>query len=65
MLLNFKNNVMECNLVYKYIKFNTKILKFQMQQKFKGFVFTLNTANRKRINIQKYMPVFSKIIIHI
>ena len=30
MLLNFKNNVTECYLIYKYIKFNTKILKFQM-----------------------------------
>ena len=36
MLLNFKNNVTECNLIYKYFKFHTKILKFQR-------VFVLNT----------------------
>ena len=31
MLLNFKNNITEDNLIYKkYFKFNTKILKFQM-----------------------------------
>ena len=59
MLLNFKNNVTECNLIYKYIKFNTKILKFQI--KFKGFILKLNTDNRKRINIK----VFNKIIIYI
>ena len=54
MLLNFKNNVTECNLIYKYIKLNTKILKFQMYQNLKGFVLKSNMDNRKRIDIQVY-----------
>ena len=54
MLLNFKNNVTECNLIYKYIKLNTKILKFQMYYNLKGFVLKSNMDNRKRIDIQVY-----------
>ena len=30
MSLNFKNNVTECKLIHKYIKINTKIMKFKV-----------------------------------
>ena len=31
MLLNFKNNLTECNLIYKFTKFNKKNNKFSVQ----------------------------------
>ena len=41
MLLNFKYNATEGNLIYKYTRFNTKIIKFRHEYKYKCHICNL------------------------